>query len=223
MSKVLNNINKILKNISRGKGIDYLIKGLYAGIMIGMGCTAYLATTNIYIGTLLLAVSLLVICMYGMSLFTAKVGYLLINKIEYVKELLLSLLGNFLGVSLVASLVRKTSLIVYQEKALSISKSVLSDNILSIFILSVLCGFLIYIAINNYKKVSGEVGKYIFIFLAVMIIVICGLNHSIFDMYYFLLSNTLNAKALLYLLVMLIGNGFGSILIAAFYNKFYKN
>jgi len=223
MKKVLNNINRVLKNISRGKDVDYLIKGLYAGIMIGIGCTAYLATSNVYIGALLLAVSLLVICMYGMSLFTAKVGYLLINRVEYIKELLLSLLGNFLGVSIVSSLVRKTSLVVYQEKALSISKSILNDSILSIFILSALCGFLIYIAINNYKKVSGEVGKYILIFLSVMIIVIAGLNHSIFDMYYFLLSNTLNTKALLYLFVMLVGNGLGSILIAAFYNKFYKN
>jgi formate/nitrite transporter FocA (FNT family) len=191
--------------------------------MIGACCTAYLATNNRYIGAILLAMSILVICMYGMSLFTAKIGYSLINKVEYIKELILSLLGNFLGVSIVAFLVKKSSLAIYQGKALNITKSILNENLTSIFILSILCGFLLYIAINNYKKVSGEIGKYICIFLSIIIIIICGLKHSIFDMYYFILSNSLSAKALLYLLVMIVGNSLGSILIAAFYNKFYKN
>ena len=63
----------------------------------------------------------------------------------------------------------------------------LNDNLLSIFILSMFCGILMYIAVNNHKKISGEIGKYIGI------------------------------------LIMVLGNSVGSIIVAFFYNRFYKN
>ena len=35
--------------------------------------------------------------MYGMNLYTGKVGYVLINKLNYLYELFLGLIGNFIG------------------------------------------------------------------------------------------------------------------------------
>ena len=216
-------MKKLLRNLSKSKYADYLIKGIYAGFMIGIGGTVYLAVDNKVVGSFLFAIGLLVVCMYGMNLYTGKIGYILINKVEYVWELLLSLIGNFIGTYIIGFLVRNTRFIAYQEKALTISNIKLEDNLLSIFILAVFCGILMYIAVNNYKKVSGEVGKYIGIFLCVMVFILCGFEHCVANMYYFAAANVWTFKTFIYLFVMILGNSIGSIIIALFYNKFYKN
>ena len=80
-----------------------------------------------------------------------------------------------------------------------------------------------YIAVNNHKKISGEIGKYIGIFLCVMVFILCGFEHSIANMFYFSAGSLWSFKTLLYVLVMVAGNSVGSILFAFFYNRFYKN
>jgi formate transporter len=217
----MKNIFKI-KKINK-KYFDFLIKGVYAGIMIGIGGTIFLSCSNRIVGSFLFAIGLLMICMYGMNLFTGKVGYALVNKINYLWELLISLLGNFIGTYIVGFLIRQTRFSDLSQTALNISNLKLNDNLLSIFILSLFCGILMYIAVNNYKKVPGEVGKYIGIFLCVMVFILCGFEHCVANMYYFTVANVWNAKAFLYLLVMILGNSAGSLLIALFYNRFYKN
>ena len=217
------NVRRFFNSLSGNKYINFFIKGIYAGIMIGIGGTIFLAVENKIVGAFLFSIGLLMICMYGMNLFTGKVGYVLINKINYLWELLLSLLGNFVGTFLVGFLVRQTRYIAYADKAVKLSNIKLDDNLLSIFILSIFCGMLMYIAVNNYKKVSGEIGKYIGIFLCVMVFILCGFEHCVANMYYFSVANMWSLKTLLYMLIMVLGNSVGSIIIALFYNKFYKN
>ncbi len=205
------------------KYVDYLIKGIYAGIMIGIGGTVYLSVQNTVAGSFLFSVGLLMICMYGMNLYTGKIGYILINKINYIYELLLSLLGNFIGTFIVGRLILLTRYSSISARALTISNLKLTDNLLSIFVLSLFCGILMYLAVNNYKKVSGEIGKYIGIFMCVMVFILCGFEHCVANMYYFTVANVWSLKAFLYLLVMILGNTCGSVLIAFFYNLYYKN
>ena len=109
------------------------------------------------------------------------------------------------------------------DKAVNLVNLKLNDNLLSIFILSILCGILMYIAVNNYKKINNEIGKYSCIFMCVMVFILSGFEHSIANMYYISVANLLSLKSLLYILVMLLGNSIGSILIALYYNRFYKN
>ena len=203
--------------------LNYLIKGIYAGIMIGIGGTVYLSVENPVIGSFLFSIGLLMICMYGMNLYTGKIGYILINKINYVYELLLSLLGNFIGTFFVARMILLTRVSSIGQRALSMSNVKLNDNLLSIFVLSIFCGMLMYIAVNNYKKSNNEIGKYIGIFMCVMVFILCGFEHCVANMYYFSVACAWTWKTLLYLLVMIAGNSVGSIILAGFYNLYYKN
>lgn len=203
--------------------IDYLIKSIFAGIMIGIAGTVYLRVDNNLFGAFLFSIGLLVICMYGMNLFTGKVGYVLINKFNYIYELLITIVGNFIGTFLVARLVLLTRFKSISDKAVDLVNLKLNDNLLSIFILSMLCGILMYIAVNNYKKINNEIGKYSCIFMCVMVFILSGFEHSIANMYYISVANLLSFKSLLYILIMLLGNSVGSILIALYYNRFYKN
>ena len=205
------------------KYLDYLIKSIFAGIMIGIAGTVYLRVDNNLFGSFLFSIGLLVICMYGMNLFTGKVGYVLINKFNYIYELLITIVGNFIGTFLVARLVLLTRFKSISDKAVDLVNLKLNDNLLSIFILSMLCGILMYIAVNNYKKINNEIGKYSCIFMCVMVFILSGFEHSIANMYYISVANMINLKSLLYILIMLLGNSVGSILIALYYNRFYKN
>ena len=205
------------------KYVDYLIKSIFAGIMIGIAGTVYLRVDNNIVGSFLFSIGLLVICMYGMNLYTGKVGYILINKVNYIYELLITIAGNFIGTFLVAKLVLLTRFKDVSDKALEIVNLKLNDNLFSIFILSILCGVLMYIAVNNYKKINNEIGKYSCIFMCVMVFILCGFEHSVANMYYISVANLLSLKSLLYILIMILGNSVCSILIALYYNRFYKN
>lgn len=205
------------------KYVDYLLKGIYAGFMIGIGAIAFLCLENKVLGSFFFSIGLLTICMYAMNLYTGKVGYILINKIEYIYELLLGLLGNFIGTFIIGKLILLTRVSNINEKALSLVNIKLNDSLLSIFILSIFCGILMYIAVNNYKKIGTEIGKYIGIFMCVMTFILCGFEHCIANMAYITIANAWSWKALLYVLIMILGNSFGAILIAYFYNLYYKN
>lgn len=205
------------------KYVDYLLKGIYAGFMIGIGAIAFLSLENKVLGSFFFSIALLTICMYAMNLYTGKVGYILINKIEYIYELLLGLLGNFIGTFIIGKLILLTRVSNINEKALSLVNIKLNDSLLSIFILSIFCGILMYIAVNNYKKIGTEIGKYIGIFMCVMTFILCGFEHCIANMAYITIANAWSWKVLLYVLIMILGNSFGAILIAYFYNLYYKN
>ncbi len=202
---------------------NYLIKGIYAGIMIGIAGCVYLSVENHVMGSFLFALGLLTICMYGMNLYTGKIGYVLINKPKYLLELLFTLIGNFVGTFIVGKLISLTRFKTICDSAKVIGKIKLNDNLLSIFILSFFCGILMYIAVNNHKKITGEIGKYIGIFLCVMVFILCGFEHSVANMFYFSAGSLWTFKTLLYVVIMVLGNSVGSILFAFFYNRFYKN
>ena len=202
---------------------DFLIKGVYAGIMIGIGGIAFLSLENKIAGSFFFSLGLLTVCMYGMNLYTGKIGYILNNKINYLYELFLGLIGNFIGAYAVGNVMLltrfKDSL---AAKAAVVASAKLNDNLLSIFILSMFCGALIYIAVNNYKKINTEIGKYIGIFMCVMVFILCGFEHCVANMLYFSVAQVWSWNTLLYVLIMVLGNSVGSIIIAWFYNLYYK-
>ena len=212
-----------MKKKSIKKYLDFFVKGIYAGVMIGIGGTIFLSVQNTVIGSFLFSIGLLMICMYGMNLYTGKVGYALINKLNYIYELLLSLLGNFVGTFIVARLILLTRFSDISKRALTMSNLKLNDNLLSIFILAFFCGILMYLAVNNYKKAANEIGKYVGIFMCVMVFILCSFEHCVANMFYFSIANVWSFKTLLYMLIMVLGNSFGSVIIAYFYNLYYKN
>ena len=93
------------------------------------------------------------------------------------------------------------------------------DNYLSIFILAMFCGMLMYIAVNNYKKGEDSIIKYLSIIICVIVFILCGFEHCIANMYYISLAKVWSLKAILIMLVMIFGNSIGSIVIALFNNR----
>ncbi len=204
------------------KYLDFIIKGIYAGILIGMGGIAYLAIDNKIVGSFIFSFGLLTVCMYSFNLYTGKVGYLLDNKLSYVIELLLSLLGNFIGTFIVGNVMRLTRFSNYIEKAQNLVNVKLDDSLLSIFILAIFCGMIMYIAVNNYKKQKDVIGKYMTIFMGVMAFILCGFEHCVANMFYFCIAGVYSFKMFYYLLVMILGNSLGSLIISFYDLKLKK-
>lgn len=194
--------------------IEILIKSILAGIMIGIGGTIYLSLDDKIVGSILFAIGLFIIVVYSFNLYTGKIGYLINNfSKKYIRELIITLIGNFIGTLFVGFILKYTRIYtMISEKAKTLADIKLNDTLISILILSFFCGILMYLAVNTYKEVK-DIGKYLAVFLGVIVFILCGFEHCIANMYYFSVSSTWSLNTLLYLLVMILGNSLGGILI----------
>ena len=110
-------------------------------------------------------------------------------------------------------MVRLSRLAPLSEKAAAICQVKLSDTLVSLFLLSLLCNIFIYIAVEGFQKNPHELGKYLSLFFGVMGFVLCGFEHCVANMFYFSVSGAWSGEALVRLLVMTLGNSAGGILL----------
>ena len=182
--------------------------------MIAIGGTVFLSIENKVIGASLFSIGLFGVLIYNLNLYTGKIGYLITNfNLKYIKELIITIIGNFIGACSVGFILRYTRIYdkIY-EKSLMLANTKLNDNILSIFILSIFCGLLMYYAVNGFKK-QTDFGKYLVVYLGVAVFILCGFEHCIANMYYFSVADIWSLKTLGYTGIMVLGNSIGSFII----------
>ena len=81
---------------------------------------------------------------------------------------------------------------------------------------------MIYIAVEMQKKDVSPVVKLISIIMPVMVFILSGFEHCVANMFYFSYANSWSLNTVLYLLVMSVGNGVGSIILY-WINRFISN
>lgn len=196
------------------KRIKALILGILAGISIAIGGTIYLSLDNKTVGALLFTVGLFCVCTMGFSLFTGKVCYVFDNDRDYAIDLIFIWIGNLIGTVATAFLESLTRVgIKLQETAKIIVDTKLNDKLLSIFILAIFCNIMIYIAVESYRNNPHELGKYVGLFLGISVFILCGFEHCVANMYYITMAKAWSGKAIIYLLIMTLGNAFGGVII----------
>ncbi len=196
-------------------GVQFLLS-VAAGLIIGVGGTVFLSCDDRVVGSVLFSIGLTVILHYELNLFTGKIGYALTGKPGYLLHCALVWLGNLVGTSLVGFGMRLTRAgQPLADKAGRICDVKLHDSVPSIFILAVLCGLLMYIAVDSFKNVPHAIGKYITVFLCVSAFILSGFEHCIANMYYFSVAHAWSLHAVLYLAVMTLGNAVGGMLLPA--------
>jgi len=181
--------------------METLIRSIYAGFMIGIGGIVYLSLENKIVGSLLFSFGLLTIVTRGYNLYTGKVGF--IKEVKDIPYMIKIIIGNFIGTYLVASMIQLTNINI---SAVNICKAKLSMQYEALFIASVFCGAMMYLAVANYFKAKNI----IFIVAPVMIFILCGYEHSIANMFYFSLANMWSAETIVRILLMIVGNGIGA-------------
>lgn len=211
-------------DMTKRTGIATFLSALLAGICIALGGTIFLRLKDTFpgsnvAGTFLFAIGLMTICARGYNLFTGKACYLLEqkNKPAYLLFLLVVWLGNLCGTCLLAVIERLTGIgDGISQTARSMVESKLSTGLFSLFLLGIICNICIFIAVDGFKNNPHQLGKYLSLFLGVMVFILCGTEHSVADMYYWAVSGILveaPAQSFLRLAVISLGNACGALLL----------
>lgn len=195
--------------------LSQFVNGTIGGMLIGIGGCVSLSCDNRYIGSLLFSLGLFAIVQFGFGLFTGKVGYIPLRKPAYLLECLFTLLGNAFGTFLDAFLFNQTRIgAAISEKALSSVTAKLNDSPLSMFVLAIFCGILMFLAVDNARisrEEGGHIEKTVGVAFCVMVFILCGFNHCIADMFYLFLTGEI-VRAGVYLPIVIIGNSVGGML-----------
>lgn len=194
-------------NIS-DKHIQFLIKGILAGIFIGIGGMAFLSSPSKIIGSILFSIGLFTILNFKLNLFTGKICYI-IEKKNYI-EILLTLLGNIIGTFIFAELMMLAKGEV-QQTAITMCENKLALDWWKILILGFFCNVLIYLAVHGFNHFDNPVNKFFAIIFGVVVFIMCGFEHSIADMFYFFYAQSYSWHTLLFIFLVILGNLGGGI------------
>lgn len=153
-----------------------LLKSILGGICIGLGGLVYLAVENKYVGSFLFSLGLLTILTKELNLYTGKIYSLQFNARDIFNKLII-LLGNYIGATFVGIIAGNCNLV----NSIEIINKKFTINPIKVFILSILCGILMYLAVSLYKHTT----KSLFVIMPVMTFILIGAEHCIADMFYF--------------------------------------
>lgn len=201
--------------------IKTLLKGILAGIAISLGgwlclrANAVLASN--VVGSFLFAAGLILIVNFDFYLYTGRICYLYENKdSKKWLHLLMGLIGNLIGCIIMGIFMRlcfKDNLETLFNNLNNMINSKLNDVWYSTAIKSFLCGMLVYLAVEGFKKIENNLGKYVVLVLCIGGFVFAGYEHCVANMFYYALGASYNLDTLLVLLLCILFNSIGGLFI----------
>ena len=188
------------------------VRAILAGVAIGIGGAVLLGTMGInpelkWVGAILFSIGLFTVFTFGLDLYTGKVGYMFDDKPwTYGIDLLIMLVGNFIGTLLIAQCMPMADQCVpgFIDGRLN-----MLDSPITVILKGIFCGILMFIAADVYKTKKSYLGA----FICVPVFILAGSEHSIADMYYFCAAGVFSLDALFFIILVAIGNAIGGILI----------
>ena len=146
-------------------------QSILSGILVGLGVALQIQVQNAYVGAMLFSVALLVIIECSLKLYTGKIGFF---KIKEIKNLLIILFGNFIGVMIpiFCSVVKSG----FYERVIEVSNTKFSNGYLELFLYGLMCGILMFIAVYCKKPIITV--------FCIMTFILSGYEHCIADFPY---------------------------------------
>ncbi len=193
-----------------------LAKSILAGILIGIAGTIYLTLVKEnqkVLGSFMFGFGLLVIVANGLYLYTGKVGYLIDKDGFSIQTILLMVIGNLLGLSLIVAVLYMSNQTGIIETAKELTAHKMEHTAYEMLGLSILCGMMMYLGVEGYRRIKNDVARVVIVIMAVSIFILAGFEHSIADLFYFLTAWSLDWKAFGFILILLVGNGIGAIVL----------
>ena len=190
------------------------LNAVAAGISIGIGGWVYIICSSKIAGAALFSIGLFMVCSRKYNLYTGKIGYAVTDK-NLHKNLIQIWAGNFAGAFIVGTLFRFTRMFTQQsgDTVRGIVSGKIDDTWYGIFILAVFCGILMFFAVDTFNSFDGKpLFQELGVLLGVMVFILCGFNHCVADMFYITAAGMWSVKALIYILIVTIGNSVGSII-----------
>ena len=182
--------------------LKIFINSILAGLCIGIGCNIYLSCDNKYIGASLFSVGLITIITFGFNLYTGKVGYIVTKGSKFIIDVLIILLGNIVGCIL-------CGLLFPSDIAAQMCFVKLSTNLLTIFYKSIMCGLLMFVAVDSYKVNKN----FLLTFMCIPTFILSGYEHSIADVVYLTMGGIFSPVAIKFIFIVILGNAIGGMII----------
>ena len=185
---------------------------IWAGVLIGIGGCANLYSPIKLLGATLFSIGLIAVMIENCSLYTGKIGFL-----RHKSEILILaeiLLGNIIGALLIGQLL--SPLLIQKANEIMIQKLSVSWTIW--IIRSIMCGILIYIAVDMFNKYKSL----LVIVLPVVVFVMCGFEHCIANIFYLSVSKIFSVQSIGFIITCIIGNTIGSLIAAVLQNTVRK-
>lgn len=202
MRKVRNDMEVIKEPNYKAILIHNMASAFLAGIMIGLGGLANLSCEdNRYMGAFLFSFGLISVIMLKAKLFTGKVGFA--RDSSDIINLVFMCFMNFLGAFVIGVLSGDKS-----PMATYIIERKLANGTWHWLSYSVICGILIHLAVEMYKRKNSLLT----IILPVMIFVLTGSEHCVANAYYIACSRYCGTKSMVFILICIIGNSIGALL-----------
>ncbi len=189
-----------------------LWNGIAAGFMIGIGAAVFLSCESKVVGAVLFAVGLMGICQLEMMLFTGKIGYIVnAHTKEDILATVFCLLGNAIG-TCVSGLLIGLCRPALPAVAEAMTDTKLTQPLYLVFISAIFCGILMYTAVAIFKEKGSVAG----IIYCVPVFILSGFEHSIADMAYFWIGLNGGFSAVIFTIVVVLGNTLGGCLVPIF-------
>jgi len=153
---------------------------IFAGICIGIAGFGFLADKTL--GMVLFIFGLATVVNYKLKLFTGTAGF--VKSWHDMADLLLILVGNWVGCMLVALLARCSGMPI-QDTAQHLLEGRLALGPVKAGLLSIGCGILMTTSVTFARR-SRELGHWVPLLMAVPLFILCGFPHCVADAFYYL-------------------------------------
>lgn len=173
------------------------IKSILAGICIAIGALIFLNVGGI-LGAFMFSIGLFTILQFGFNLYTGKVAYIT-TKPKDIRNIILIFIGNIIGCCI---------MFMFPAAAGPLVAAKLAQPAVAVLFKAILCGILIYIAVEGFKK-----GNQLITLLAIPTFILCGAEHSIADVCFIIAANMITLEAIGFVCLVALGNAIGSIII----------
>ena len=199
-----------------------LLRAILAGVYIGIAGLAYLSVDTKIVGSLLFSAGLLLVVTKGYNLYTGKIGYLLPYEKGFMKMIVLTMIGNIIGIFFIGILfllARQTDI---NSNAEALIQLKLAKGPVQTFVLSIFCGMLMYTGVHGYKTIEHEGIRMIIVVFSVMIFILAGFEHSIANLLYIVVGRSITLKSVIYFILWALGNMVGAVSLNVMEHKIRK-
>ncbi len=201
--------------------IKTLIKGILAGIAISLGgwlcLKSNVVMNNNFVGSFIFSAGLILIVNFDFYLYTGKVCYLYESKDKRNwLHLLVGITGNLIGCILMG-LLMFTAFSNTAKEVFTLVENMIKSKLSSVWyinaIKSFFCGMLVYLAVDGFKKIENNFGKYVVLVICIGGFVFAGFEHCVANMFYFALGLSFTLDTLVALLLCILFNSLGGLFI----------
>jgi formate/nitrite transporter FocA (FNT family) len=199
--------------------IKTYISALYAGLCVILAASIYLLLWSFNLrplGAVLFSVGLIIIVIFGFSLYTGKIGYAYAKDRPSLLTLVITLLGNATAVIVggyLLSLLRYTGWTALFDiiDAINVGRMVGSGETWYMALINgFFCGVLVFLAVHIHKTAKRTWVKYVGLVFFITTFVVFGTEHCLANMFFFSIGGSWNIALLLNVILVIIGNSLGA-------------